>query len=338
MRSPIFTQQLAIGLEESEISKMFWQTFVKPFLRKFTFLNVLCLLILLTSIQNLNLKSKKVYFQNKHQDESGIKLISICLQIQTYDCSNLAGAFYKSCRRLNEVTDHIQNATIEKTPRSILELARFKNLSNLFDFQPSFALVEYYLLFNHLCINFVNSEPELSFIFFKNSFRLTVTIFLHDDQFKTSFKEELLEYNCQNFVECSSGYSISQSNLRFLYLEEPYDTKCVKLREKQFSFQKFEKIEKQNDCFNECIKSGYRLSRLFYSSNDSESFKFEKDELLTLPKDDALIEQCSKSCRKLDCSTDKYKQNVLVPNYLKNRLIIENEIPIIVEAIPLFPR
>lgn len=317
---------------------MFWQTFVKPFLRKFTILNVLCLLILLTSIQKLSLKSTKIYFQNRHQDESGIKLISICLEIKHYDCSVLVGTFADSCRRLNEVTDHILNEQIEKTPRSILELARFKNLSNLFKLKPSFAPVEYYLLFNHLCINYINSEPELLFVFFVNTYALSVTIFLHDEPLKTSYKEVLFEYECKNFVGCPSGYLVSQSNLQFLYLEEPYITRCTNLLDKQFSFQKFESIRSPDDCLNECLKSGHRLSRLFYSSNDTEPFKFEPNEPLTLPKDEALIERCGKSCKQVNCLTNKYNQNVRVPNHLKNRLIIEKEMPITVQTIPVFPR
>lgn len=317
---------------------MFWQTFVKPVLSKFTFLNVLCLIILLTSIQNLNLKSRKVYFQNKHQSEPRIQHISICLEIESYNCSNLGEPFHEACLRLNEITDHIQNKDIQKTPNSLLELARLKNLSNLFYFKPSFDLAEYYLLYNHLCISYTNTEPERAIVLLENSFGLTVTVFLHNDRHKTSFKEELFKYNCKNFVECPSGYFVSMSDLQFLYLKEPYETKCIKFDKKQFSFQKFEKIKKKTDCFNECIKSRYRLSRLFYSSKDTELFQSVKDERLTLPKDDALIEQCTKSCGNPGCLTTKQNRNVLIPNYLKNRLVIEKEMPITVEAIPLFPR
>ena len=310
------------------------KTLLNSLLQNFNFLSVLCFVLLLISIKNLNEKSTSVYYRTRITNEA-IKYISICVKIKTYNCSNLNEKTLGACRKLNRITNYIQNAEIKKTPKQILEQVYEEQIHLFFEFRPGFNLTEYYLLYNHICISYNNTDYRNSIMQLYNSKRLTATLFFHDRHLKSTFTQELFKHECDDFVECE-GYTISEFKFKLNYLPSPYNTKCENYNKKKLPFT-LKRIEKRSDCINELIKSQFNLSHLLYSKQDDNSFIFRKDESLTLPSE-LLNEQYAKYCEKPSCLTINHLHSILVSNHIKNRLVIETERPLTYKTLPLFPR
>lgn len=328
---------------------------IKNLLKKINPLNVFCCIILLLSINSLNRKSNRVFYENQVK-KSDINSVSVCIEIKKYDCSRLYDLYdsLKLCEFLNEFYNTIykneQNLRIGHFINYILYPPyledRQNQLAYYFGFVPMFKMYDVYYNYHHICIVYYeSSEPDSLTIEFENKARLSVTLFLNDDYDKdltgikstrsTFVNDVFLKYECDDFIKCPA-ILVSEAKIKLTYLEAPFETNCINYHSKEFPFSKdnvneikVEKIASNLDCRNECIKTKYRSKYLYYSSHiNAQLVNFSKEESLILDDDKELLNYCHKYCSNPNCINffhiDNLKSNFLA-THLNNTVFIETE-------------
>lgn len=257
----------------------------------------------------INNGRKTVYRTNQYQ--VNFTYVSLCIELVDYDCSLVnSDDTTQACYKLANLTEFFKQNT---TPQKIIQKAKGYGLASFFTFdERKVRRVFYYLNFRSICLAYevemTPKEDEFDYanIRLRNTYKVESKILLHSER-PVPFITRGYHFECENFVYCGP-FTISIKRFKLILLPKPFSSDCRNYSEMSFSFRKFEAITSRSYCIAECLKHTIRLSRFYYSENDTEVLKFSRNfKAIDSVKREYL--NCLKICESLDCEAQNYFVN-----------------------------
>lgn len=282
-----------------------------------------CILFYSLILRILINKSEQVYFSIKFE-RTKLSRISMCIEIKPANCSNVSDEnkeLLKNCENLNRFFRFIQDPTIEKSVRTVLEKANTLQLDKLFLFRPNFNFKEFYLNYDHFCVQYATEDDENGLVEILNRPRITVKIFLHTVPFLVLINNHLIEYTCRNFVRCE-GLFVAAIKVEIKFLGWPFISNRLNYEQQKFDFDQEVPVTSKSICFNECVKREFPLSALFYPDSGRQ---FAFDSTINLSRTDlnSRIGECNRICNKRNCDYEKFIETGRMKVRSSNRISVD---------------
>lgn len=197
-----------------------------------------------------------------------------------------------------------------QTPQKIIRKAESYGLEKFFTFENrTVRRPLYYLNFRSICLAYnvevtpKDGEFEYANIIVRNRYKVDSKIMLHNER-PFPFITRGYFFECVPFVFCVP-FTITIKRFKLILLPKPFSSDCKNYSRLTFNFTRFEPITSRSYCIAECLKQTNRLSRFYYSENDTEvlNSKLNSRAIDSVKRE---YSNCLKICESLDCEASNY--------------------------------
>ena len=271
---------------------------------------VLCLAFVVYNSGKLFLQRHKVIFDTNHGPEKKLPVLSGCIKINSNDYRDCPESNFEKCVELRSLFNEIENRTLN-VPREILAKFNAIGLEDLIKIRGSdYYYNDTFMNFNHVCFSYrcrdCNETQNLKLI---NTYRITYTLFIHDDRFPVHFSSHMTKQNCEIFSNCTS-YHIFTERYKFDLLPAPYSSDCIDYsKEFKSMFDGYERVNSKEGCLNICLKQRYRNTFFFYTQYEGGEVRYSREFTSKDAEEHNMTEhylECQKNCSQPNCKSSKY--------------------------------
>lgn len=299
-------------------------------LLKFDLLFLACSIFCALNVYILINDGRKAVYQTKETDINTTH-ISLCIDLGAYHCSGeRCDGEYKACMKLHDLVEFFKQG--DKSPREIIAKAKNSKLEEFFGFSREVRNVSYYMNFRSICLAYTveaapkANESEYANIELFNHHHVNSKIIFHD-KMPVPFITRGYYFECKQFESCLS-FTVTIKRFNLILLPKPFSSACKNYSRLKFNFTNtFEPIISRPFCLMECLKQNHRLSRFYYSENDTKILNYSKNYVLRGPMKSVKTEylKCLEICESLDCETNNYFIfGIKFENSLTNHVLIRH--------------